>query len=80
MNSEQIKAILKEEILEIAPEADLDELDIEEDMRDELDLDSMDFLRLAIAISKRLQVEIPDADMSKVVTFEGMLAYLSEKA
>lgn len=79
MNSEQIKAILKEEILEIAPEADLDDLDIEEDMRDELDLDSMDFLRLAIAIGKRLQVEIPDADISKVVTFEGMLAYLSER-
>ena len=79
MNSEQIKAILKEEILEIAPEADLDDLDIEEDMRDELDLDSMDFLRLAIAIGKRLQVEIPDADISKVVTFEGMFAYLSER-
>ncbi|MGH1429490.1 MAG: acyl carrier protein [Neptuniibacter sp.] len=45
-------------------------------MREELDLDSMDFLRLTLAISKRLNVAIPDSDLAKVVTFNAMYQYL----
>ncbi len=76
MTPEQIKAVIEEELLELAPEADLDDLDAEEDMREELDLDSMDFLRLTLAISKRLNVAIPDTDLAKVVTFNAMYQYL----
>ncbi len=78
MTPEQIKTVLEEELLELAPEADLDDLDTEEDMREELDLDSMDFLRLTLAVSKRLQVSIPDSELANIVTFNGMLRYLSE--
>jgi len=76
MTPEQIKAVIEEELLELAPEADLDDLDAEEDMREELDLDSMDFLRLTLAISKRLNVAIPDSDLAKVVTLNAMYQYL----
>ncbi|WP_420598054.1 acyl carrier protein [Neptuniibacter sp.] len=79
MTPEQIKAVIEEELLELAPEADLDDLDAEEDMREELDLDSMDFLRLTLAISKRLNVAIPDTDLAKVVTFNAMYQYLLER-
>lgn len=80
MNTEQIKMILQEEILELAPEADLDLLDMEEDMREELDLDSMDFLRLCVALGNKLGFQIPDSDLAKILSFESMLTYLTERS
>ena len=78
MNSEELKVILYEELLNLAPEMDLTSIDTTEDLREELDIDSMDFLRLTIALSKRLEITIPDAEQAKLVTFDGMLSYLEE--
>lgn len=63
----------------VAPEADLDALPPDAGLRDELDLDSMDFLSFVIALHKALGVEIPEADYGKLTTLAGCVAYLDAK-
>lgn len=77
--SEDIKAVVYDVIGGVAPEADLDTLDPEADLREALDIDSMDFLNVVIALHERLGVDIPEADYPELVTLDGMLAYLADK-
>jgi acyl carrier protein len=72
------KAVLAS-IAKVAPEADTSSLDRDADIRDELDLDSMDFLNVVTALHDALGVTIPEADYAKVRTVRGAVAYLREK-
>jgi acyl carrier protein len=49
------------------------------DLREELDIDSMDFLRMVVGIDERLHVAIPEADYPAVRTLAGCVAYLAER-
>jgi len=80
MERETLYHILKEEMLYIAPEADLDDVDGNADLREELDLDSLDFLHLIIALGKRVGVEIPEADYGRIASLDALLDYLQSKA
>lgn len=77
MTREELRAVFLRELGEIAPEADLSALDPRADIRERLDLDSMDFLNLVIRLHKALGVDIPEADYRRLLTLEGALAYLS---
>lgn len=79
MNRSEIEDVLKESLAAIVPGADLDAVDPAADLRDELELDSMDLLNLVIALHKRLGVDIPEVDVPKLVTLEGATAYLASK-
>ncbi len=61
----------------IAPEADLGALRGNVALRDQLDLDSMDFLNFLVAVHARTGVEIPEADYGKLATLDQLLAYLA---
>jgi acyl carrier protein len=76
MSDDEIKALVLKEIRKIAPEAELDQIDPDTDLREQIDLDSMDILNLAIAIHERTGVDIPEADYPKMVTLGGAIAYL----
>ncbi len=65
---------------EVAPEADLDALDAREDLRDQLDLDSMDLLNFVIALHDALGVEIPEADYGAFRSVDRAVAYLAPRA
>jgi acyl carrier protein len=71
---------LRREVLaalgEIAPEADPASLRGSVPLRDQLDLDSMDFLNFLIAVHQRTGIEIPEADYGKLATLDQLLAYL----
>lgn len=60
----------------IAPEADLGSIKPAVPLRDQVDLDSMDFLNFVIAMHKELKVDIPEADYAKVATLDGCVAYI----
>ena len=60
----------------IAPEADLAALDPSVSLRDQLDIDSMDFLNFAIALHHEFGVDIPEADYPTFMTLDGAAAYL----
>lgn len=80
MNDVPIRDEVRRALAAVAPEADLDALPSEASLRDELDLDSMDFLGFVIALHKALGVEIPEADYGKLATLDGCVAYLEAKA
>jgi acyl carrier protein len=64
---------------DIAPEADLTALKPGISFRDQLDIDSMDFLNLVIMIHKTFGVEIPESDYPKYGTLNGCVEQLSDK-
>ncbi len=76
MTPEQLRAVIVEEIGNIAPEADTGTLGDDEDLREALDMDSMDIFNLVVALGQRLQIDIPEADVPKLVTLRGAIAYL----
>jgi acyl carrier protein len=63
----------------IAPEADLDQLRPDISFREQLDIDSMDFLNFVIALHKQLGVSIPEKDYPKLLTLRGCLDYLTSR-
>ncbi len=77
MNDHDVRALCAEVLGGIAPEADLAAVGDDEDLRDALDLDSMDFLNFVIALSQRSGFKIPEADMPMLRTLRGLVAYLS---
>lgn len=79
MKEADIPAILQEELNNIAPEADLASVDLTADLREALDIDSMDFLNFIIAVNRRLGVNVPELDYPKLTTLQGGIAYLTSK-
>jgi acyl carrier protein len=77
MTREEVRAAIIEEIGNIAPEADAATVAEDADLREALDLDSMDIFNLVVALSKRLGVDIPDADAGRLVTLRGGVEYLA---
>jgi acyl carrier protein len=77
MNEQQVRAMVGEALGEIAPEVDVATVKAGEDLRQALDLDSMDFLNLIIALSQRTARAIPEADYPKLFTLNGMASYFS---
>lgn len=79
MENEQIEAIVFEELQIIAPEMEPTGLDRDEDLREEMDIDSMDFMILIVALGKRLGIEIPDQDHHLLTNLNNLLGYLQKK-
>jgi acyl carrier protein len=79
MNETHIRAVLREELGNIAPDIDLQKVDPSADLREALDIDSMDFLNFVTAIHHRLGVDIPELDYPKLVTLDGAARYLKIK-
>jgi acyl carrier protein len=79
MNEADIRAVLQEELGNIAPEMDPHKLDPSADLREALDIDSMDFLNFVIAIHRRVGVDIPELDYPELVTLDGAVGYLAAK-
>jgi acyl carrier protein len=76
---EEICSTLLEVLGEIAPEADLAGLDPREDLREQIDIDSMDVLNFAIGVHERTGVEIPEADYAKLATLDSCVAYVASR-
>jgi len=76
MTSDEIGETVLRILGEIAPEADLDRIEPNVDLRDQLDIDSMDFLNFVIGIHRELGVDIPEADYSRLATLDAIVEYL----
>ena len=77
MTRAELRASLIALLGEIAPEADYSRLEGDAPLREELDLDSMDFMNFLIAISERLHVEIPETAYTSVSTLNRCLDYVA---
>lgn len=62
----------------IAPEADFGALSDDDELREVLDIDSMDFLNFIVALHEATAVDIPETDYKKLSTLAGIVGYLAE--
>lgn len=63
----------------IAPELDPRELDDTEPLRDQIDLDSVDWLNVLVAVNEQLKVDIPETDYEKLRTLADLVRYLGAR-
>ena len=77
MNEAEIRQLAASVLAGIAPEADLASVNDDEDLRETLDLDSMDFQNFAIGLRRGSGVAIPEADYPRLFTLRGVIAYLA---
>jgi acyl carrier protein len=79
MNREELRKIVVSELVRLAPEIDVATLSDGVRIRDELDLDSFDFVRFVAALDERLRVPTPESDYARLATLGGCLDYLQQK-
>ena len=79
MTQDEIKAAVLKELCAIAPELEGEEINPDVNFRDQFDFDSMDFLNFAIALHKKLSIDIPEIDYPKLSNLAGCLKYLDSK-
>jgi acyl carrier protein len=76
-------AEIREEILdilsEIAPDEDLSEIEDGKSFREQMELDSMDFLDIVMELRKRHRVQIPEDEYSNLASMASTVAYLEPK-
>lgn len=77
MTHDEIRAKVLQILSGIAPEADLERLKPDVRFRDQLDIDSMDFLNFVIALHDKLHVEIPESDYPKMTTLNACVNYVA---
>jgi acyl carrier protein len=79
VNTVDIRAVVHEELGNIAPDMDVGAIDPSADLREALDIDSMDFLRFVTAIHHRLGIDVPEVDYPKLITLDGAVGYLETR-
>ena len=79
MTSLDLRAAVMEAVRAVAPEADFATLRPDASLREQLDIDSFDFLNVLIELDKRLGIDIPESDYGQVATLDAMLAYLARR-
>ncbi len=77
MSPDPVADRIRKVLRTIAPEADLDALAPRAELRDALDIDSMDFLRFVVGLHNEFSVEIPESDYPRLATLEGCVAYVT---
>jgi len=76
MTRTDIKDLILEIIEDIDDEAEFDGLDPDQPLRDQLDLDSMDFLDIVMELRKRYKLQIPEEDYPQLATLNSCTNYL----
>ena len=76
MSRDEIKDVILEIIEDIDEEADLASLDANAPLRDQLDLDSMDFLDIVMELRKRYKLQIPEEEYPQLATLASCVNYL----
>lgn len=77
MTRDELRKLITDLLGSIAPEADFDLLEDDEELREALDMDSMDFLNFIAALHEATGVDIPEKDYAKLTTLSDMISYLN---
>ena len=79
MDDAELRATIVSLLRKIAPELDPATLDGALPLREQVDLDSMDFLNFLVAIEQRLKVAIPESDYAELRTLDELVRYLGAR-
>lgn len=80
MTDEELKTAVLDALSSVAPELDRAALMPDVSFRDQLDIDSMDYLNYVIALHVALKIDIPEADQPHLASVNGAVAYLRPRA
>jgi acyl carrier protein len=79
MTAAEIRNEILDILGDIAPDEDLSGLDDSKSFREQLELDSMDFLDIVMELRKRHRVQIPDEDYGNLASMSSTVTYLEPK-
>lgn len=79
MNREEITTAVLDIIGTVAPDEDVSNLKPDVKLREQIELDSMDFLDIVMELRKRYGVHVPEADYKELATLAGCVTYLGPK-
>jgi acyl carrier protein len=79
MDEAQIRGGVIAAIQAVAPELEADELQASQPLRDQVDLDSMDWLNVIVGFHERFAVDIPEADYVQLTSLDAIVTYLRAK-
>jgi len=79
MTEDQVKQIVIDIINDIAPDEDTSDLKPDVALRDQMDLDSMDFLDIVMELRKQHGIEVPEEDYPKLASLDSCAEYLTPK-
>jgi acyl carrier protein len=79
MTKKEIKSVLMEIVAEIIPDEDLTNLKGDIPIREQVELDSMDFLDIIMELRKRYGIEVPEDDYMQLATIDSSVAYLEPR-
>jgi len=78
VTQEELRNVVVQALTRVAPEIDPASVRPGVNVRDQFDLDSMDFLNFVVALHDRLGLDIPEVDYPKLMTLDGAVAYLAD--
>jgi acyl carrier protein len=79
MNEQEVRVGVMAAIKAVAPEVEENELAADRPLRDQVDLDSMDWLNVIVGFHERFGVDIPEADYARLTSLNAIAAYVLEK-
>ncbi len=79
MTREDIREAVIDILDDIAPDEDLDQLQDDISFREQLELDSMDFLDIVMELRKRYRVQVPEEDYGELASMQSTVTYLEPK-
>ena len=79
MTKEEIGQAIIDIITDVVPDEDCSNLDPGQELREQLALDSMDFLDIVMELRKQYGVEVPEADYPQLASLESCVEYLAPK-
>jgi acyl carrier protein len=78
MSRDEIRAGVVDELTSIAPEIDEADLTDTDLLRDQVDLDSMDWLNFLVRLHKRFEVDIPESQYASLRTINDLTSYIDQ--
>lgn len=79
MDAQEVKQKVIDIIADVAMDEDINSIDDDGALREQLDLDSMDFLDIVMELKKRHKIEVPQEDFPKLATLNSCVEYLTPK-
>jgi len=77
-SEQQLREVVIRALTEVAPDVDPGAIDPDADLAEQLDIDSMDFLNVVVAIHEQTGIEVPERDYPKLSTLRDAVRYLAE--
>ena len=76
MNKEEVRQAVVDILADIAPDENVSSIKDDITLREQMDLDSMDFLDIVMELRKRFNIEVPESDYQELVSMDSCIQYL----